>query len=141
MTQDAAARAQAILDITRRLTEVVMNETARMEARQPLEVSDEKNRLVNAYRLEMARISQDRATIEDAPAPIMVELKQATEALHQAMAAHETALSALKLVAEGLVQAMAEEVARQRGAAPAYGSNGSMETTTGPLPTLIDRSA
>jgi hypothetical protein len=71
----------------------------------------------------------------------MSELKRATETLHSAMADHENALNALKLVTEGLVQAMAEEVSRQRGAAPGYGASGSMEAAAGPIPTIVDRSA
>ena len=68
-------------------------------------------------------------------------LKTATLSLHEALAAHELELGALKVVTEGLVQAMAEEVSRQRGGGRSYGAHGGVEAAGGPTPALVDRSA
>lgn len=144
IADDAADRAEQLLLMTERLTAIAVEETRRIEAREALldgPESDEKNRLANAYRLELARIKQDQSLIQGAPPALLAKLRQNTVALHEAMAAHELALHAVKIVSEGLVHAMAEEVARQRGSGAAYSAQGSLETRTGPNPTVLDRSA
>lgn len=137
-------RAEQLLLLSDRLIELCAEETRRIEARlPPIEgaLMDEKNRLANAYRLELARIKQDPALISEAPPALLSTLKQRTLRLQEALDAHEMALGAVKLVAEGLVQAMAEEVARQRGGAPAYGATGGVAASRSPIPVTLDRSA
>lgn len=73
---------------------------------------------MNAYRLELARVKQEPSLIDPAPPALLVQLRAKTVRLHEALAAHEIALGAVKLITEGLVQAMAEEVARQRAGHP-----------------------
>jgi hypothetical protein len=54
-----------------RLLALMVEETGLIEARKPLPQGgrdEERNRLVNAYRLEMARIRQEPALIAEAPA-------------------------------------------------------------------------
>ena len=141
---DAAERAEQLVLLTQRLTAIVLDETRRIDAREPPldgAEADEKNRLSNAYRLELARIKQEPAMIEGAPPALMHRLLQETEALHAALAKHEIALNAVKIITEGLVQAMAEEVSRQRGGAVAYTPQGVIDAPSQPTPTLIDRSA
>lgn len=144
IADDAADRAEQLLTLTQRLIAIAKDETQRIEARQPLlggAQADEKNRLANAYRLELARIRQDPNLIIGAPGALLAELRSSTELLHQTMSAHSDALGAVKLVTEGLVHAMAEEVARQRNASPRYGADGGVNAPTTPGPTLVDRSA
>jgi hypothetical protein len=144
LADDAKDRAEQLLLITERLTALVELETQRMEARQPpldgVE-AEEKTRLANAYRLELARVKQDRSLIEGAPPPLLAQLRQSTVILHEKLAAHETALNAVKIVSEGLVQAMAEEVVRQRGGDAHYGANGERVAPNGLGPAVLDRSA
>ena len=137
-------RAEQIALAAERLTELVEEETRRMKARKaPLAgaEADEKNRLANTYRFELTRIKEDPSLIKTAPAAALVRLKQSTIALQNALAANEIELEALKFVTEGLVQAMAEEVARQRGGSRSYGARGGVENASGPNPALIDRRA
>ena len=144
LADDAQDRAEQLLLVTERLTALVSEETRRIDARQPLlegAEADEKNRLANAYRLELTRIRQDRALIEGARPETLEQLRQRTVALHEALAAHELALSAVKTVTEGLVQAIAEEVVRQRGGAGNYGAGGAPVAATGPQPAILDRNA
>ncbi len=141
---DSAERAEQLVLLTQRLTAIVLEETRRIDAREPPldgAEADEKNRLSNAYRLELARIKQEPSMIEGAPSTLMHRLRQETEALHAALAKHEIALNAVKIITEGLVQAMAEEVSRQRGGAGGYTPQGVIDTPSQPTPTLIDRSA
>lgn len=143
IANNAADRVEQILIVTERLTSLIEEETRRIECRQPPlsgAEAEEKNRLVNAYRLEMTRIGHDRSLIEGAPPALLTQLRMQTTALHERLALHEEALGAIKLVTEGLVQAMAEEVVRQRGGGAGYSANGSLGTQKAPQPALIDRS-
>ena len=143
IADDAAHRVEQLLLMTERLAALAAEDTRRIEARQPLveAETDEKNRLANAYRLELARIKQDHALIQAAPAALLDRLRQSTIALHKTLDAHELALNAVKVVSEGLVHAMAEEVVRQRGSGASYSAKGSLDTHAGPSPTVLDRSA
>jgi hypothetical protein len=144
LADDAKDRVEQLLLISERLTALIDAETQRIEARQPPlegEEAEEKTRLANAYRLELARVKHDRSLIEGAPPAALAQLRQSTVALHEKLAAHETALNAVKLVAEGLVHAMAEEVVRQRGGDANYGASGELVASNGLGPAVLDRSA
>jgi len=144
LADDARDRAEQLLLVTDRLAAIVAEETQRIEARQPpLEGpdADEKNRLANTYRLELARIKQDPALIQAAPPALLQRLKQRTLALHECLAKHELSLNAVKIISEGLVQAMAEEIVRQRNGASNYGSSGAPAAPAGPSPAVLDRNA
>lgn len=137
-------RAEQLLLLTERLTELVVEETRRIDAREaPLEgaLADEKQRLANAYRLELARVKDDKSLLEGAPAPLLAKLRERTALLQEMLSVHEIALSAVKLISEGMVQAMAEEVTRQRGGEAQYGAHGGLNNPAGPRPAVLDRQA
>jgi hypothetical protein len=144
LADDAAHRAEQLVMVTERLTALVAEDTRRIEARQPPldgAEGEEKNRLSNIYRLELTRIKHDRSLIEGAAPETLTQLRTSTEKLHETLAAHEMALNAVKMVSEGLVHAMAEEVARQRTGDAQYGANGGLAAPVSPTPTVLDRSA
>lgn len=139
-----ADRAEQLVLLTERLAALVVEETARIEARAPTAppaLVAEKERLANAYRLELARIRDDRSLIAGAPAALLDQLKENTRRLQDALSAHEIALGAVKIVAEGLVQAMAEEIGRQRAQARPYAADGTRAPSAGPQPVTLDKSA
>ncbi len=143
IADNAKDRVEQLLIVTERLIVLIGEETRRVEARQPAlsgAEAEEKNRLANAYRLELARIKQERALVEGAPPRLLAQLRASTARFHESLAAHEIALGAVKIIAEGLVQAMAEEVVRQRGSAASYGARGSM-APPGVSPAIVDRTA
>ena len=144
LADDAQDRVEQLLLISERLTALIDAETQRIEARQPPldgAEAEEKTRLANAYRLELARVKQDRSLIEGAPPALLAQLRQSTAAMHEKLAAHETALNAVKVIAEGLVHAMAEEVVRQRGGDANYGASGELVAPNGLGPAVLDRNA
>ncbi|MBX3430219.1 MAG: hypothetical protein KF779_11625 [Hyphomonadaceae bacterium] len=143
IADDAAHRVEQLLLMTERLAALAAEDTRRIQAREPLveAATDEKNRLANAYRLELARIKQDSALIQAAPAALLDRLRLSTIALHKTLDAHELALNAVKVISEGLVHAMAEEVVRQRGSGANYSPSGALDARVAPSPTVLDRSA
>jgi hypothetical protein len=144
LADDARDRAEQLVLITERLAAMVAEETRRIDAREPPldgAEADEKNRLANAYRLELARIKQDPGLIQSAPQPLLQKLRQRTVDLHEHLAKHEISLNAVKLVSEGLVHAIAEEIVRQRNGAANYGAQGGLNAPKGPNPAVLDRNA
>lgn len=128
IADDAADRAEQILLLTARLTEIVERETAALAAGRPASPDTPENaelqRLANAYRLEMARIKAEPALIADAPRPVRERLQGATAALQVRLDGYAVALGAAREVAEGLMRAMAEEVQKLRSGPPGYGAQG-----------------
>ncbi|MEJ0059515.1 MAG: flagellar basal body protein [Terricaulis sp.] len=144
IADDAADRVEQLLLLTERLGILVKEETRLIDAREPPldgALGEEKARLANAYRLELARIKQERSLIEGAPPHKLSQLRRQTEALQLILAAHETSLAAVKMIAEGLAQAMAEEVSRQLGGPRNYGASGGVAASGGPIPVALDRKA
>ncbi|MBL8530140.1 MAG: flagellar basal-body protein FlbY [Hyphomonadaceae bacterium] len=144
LADDAADRAEQLLLVTERLALLVQEETRRIDARQPPldgAEAEEKNRLANAYRLELTRIKHDPSLIAAAPPATLARLRANTAALQQSLAQHEIALNAVKTITEGLVEAMAQEIVRQRAGSASYGAGGAVEAGSGPLPAVIDRTA
>ena len=144
MAKDPGDRAEQLIMITERLTALIELERERIEARlPPLEGEEavERDRLTNAYRLELTRIKMEPELIQGAPLAALNRLKASTKALHEELARHEIALGAVKFVAEGLVQAMAEEITRQKISARGYGAGGGMAKSNSPNPVALDRLA
>jgi hypothetical protein len=144
IADNSGDRAEQLILLTERLAALITDETKCIAAREPPlsgALAEEKSRLANAYRLELARIKQDRALLADAPPHLLAQLKARTAHLQDALAEHEIALEAVKLIAEGLVQAMAEETARQRGGSRGYSPTGDLAAQSGPTPVALDRTA
>jgi hypothetical protein len=121
---DPAQRVEQLIQLTERLTKFLKAELKAFEARRPQDAaanSAETQRLANLYRHESARIRADPSLIAGAPANLRRRLIEATTAFDEVLARHGRALYAAKTITEGLVRAIAEEVAQQRRRVSAYG--------------------
>jgi len=128
MTELAAAngaeRTQALLNLTNRLTELIKKETALFRQRRPedaISLQDEKTKLANIYRAEVARAGQEPARFAGASVSIKTALRKSTELFHKALTENGHVVNAAKVVAEGVVKAIADEAVRQRSAGGGYG--------------------
>jgi hypothetical protein len=127
--ENAADRVDQLVILTERLTELVAAQALAFEQHRPQDAAgfvEETSRLANLYRHESARVRAKPAMIAEAPLAERLRLTRATEAFDAVLARQARALDAAKTVTEGLVRAIAEEVAvqRQKGAASAYGPTG-----------------
>lgn len=119
-------RVQQLIGLTERLTGLLTAETAAFEARRPHEVaaqSAETARLANIYRHETARIKSDPALVKSAAPAARARLVEATRRFEAVLDRHGRSLAAAKRITEGLVQAIAEEVAATRDARSPYRAN------------------
>lgn len=123
----AAERVRQLTTLTGRLTERLAAETAAFEARRPQDVAAgiaETQDLANIYRRESARLKADPRQLSEAPASDRMALIRATEAFEAVLTRHNLAVEAARTVSEGLVQAIAHEVASARAQGAGYGASG-----------------
>lgn len=127
--ENAADRVEQLIVLTERLTELVAAQALAFEQHRPQDAAaslEETTKLANLYRHESAKVRARPALIGGAPIAARTRLTRATEAFDAVLARQSRALNAAKTVTEGLVRAIAEEVAaqRERGAPDGYGPTG-----------------
>lgn len=115
--KDPAERVEMLIELTERLTGLIDKETGLFEANRPGEArafQDEKQQLANIYRKETARIAQDASLVAEAPGERRHHLAALTDTMYAAVDRNRHAADALRAVTEGVVRAVADEVARTR---------------------------
>ncbi len=120
-------RIEPMIRLTEQLTQLIARQAAAFEAHRPQDAAatmEETAALANLYRREAALFRQARTELMAAPIALRRRLVQATEAFDAVMSRQERALHGAKTVTEGLVHAIAQEVANQRGANAGYGPSG-----------------
>lgn len=130
---DSADRVEQLIILTERLTALITLECQAYEARRPQDAAphvEETQRLANIYRHESARVRGDPGLVFGAPADQRQKLVRATEAFDAVLARHGRAIHAAKTVTEGLVRAIAEEVASQRERASGYGPGAALTASS-----------
>ena len=118
------SRADALLRLTVRLTALVRSETQLFQRRRPQDavaLQDEKTKLANIYRSEVARARAEPSRFAGASVAVKNSLRQATETFHTALAENSRAVTAMKVITEGVVRAIADEAERQRNTGNGYG--------------------
>src|SRR5436190_15361739 len=123
---DASERVEQLIGLTERLTELIGQECQAFEQRKPHEVAltlEETSKLANLYRHESLKLRNNVALVQAAPLAKRMRLMRATEAFDAVLARHGRALEAAKTVTEGLVRAVAQEVAASRATGVGYGGS------------------
>ncbi len=125
---DADDRVHQLTLLTERLTDLIAKEALAFESHRPHEAAqyvEETAKLANVYRHESMRVRANVALVEAAKPELRQRLIRATEAFDAVLARQARAVSAAKTVTEGLVHAVASEIANQRAApATTYGAGG-----------------
>jgi hypothetical protein len=124
MTDHAERNVEQLIVLTERMTAQMAADTADFEARRPLLAAGRMAataELANVYRHESTRVKSDPSLIAGASQTARLRLRRATEAFEAVLARHSRALEAAKTVTEGVVRAIAEEVARNRSTGSGYG--------------------
>ena len=130
---DSTDRVDQLIALTERLTELIAQEAQAFEQHRPQDASaklPEVSKLANIYRHESARVRETPSLIASASITQRTRLVRATEAFDAVLARQGRALEAAKTVTEGLVRAIAEEVADQRAGAAGYGPTALTTTPT-----------
>jgi hypothetical protein len=123
---DHSAALEAIVTLTEKLTALLADQARAFEQHRPQDAArglDEISRLTNVYRTASAHVRSQPQMIEAASDDLRRRLLRATEAFDAVLERQGRALAATKTVTEGLVKAIAEEIAAKRGVGQAYGPN------------------
>lgn len=129
-------RAEGLIRLTGRLTQLLEQETALFEARKPHEavgLQAEKTKLATLYRAETQRAAKDRSRLAGLDPVLKARLTDSTLAFEAALKRNGAAVEALKALTEGLVKALAHEAARQKTAGAGYGPNAAHGSGIGAL--------
>ncbi len=121
---DCDDRVEQLIILTERLTDLIAKQSAAFEARRPHEAAqyvDEVAKLANLYRHESTKVRGNVALVQGASLQRRQRLVRATEAFDAVLARQGRAVTAAKTVTEGLVRAIAEEIAVQRPTGAGYG--------------------
>ena len=135
---------QRLIALTEQLTERMRLDAEAFEARRPHEAAgriDETQKLANLYRFESDRVRQNPAMVAGASPTLRQKLARASVAFEATLARHGRAVYALKTVTEGVVKAIAEEVAKARAATAGYGPGARMTTSDTAVAIALNRRA
>jgi hypothetical protein len=116
----------AIVDLTEKLTALLADQARAFEQHRPQDAAAklaEISRLTNVYRAASNHLRGQPQIVEAAPLELRRRLLRATEAFEAVLERQGRALAASKTVTEGLVKAIAEEIAAKRSVGQAYGPN------------------
>ena len=120
-------RARQLLALTVRLGERLQRETEVLEAHRPQDLYsgiEETQSLSNLYRHESARIKKDPSLLDGMTPPEKLALRKATEIFQERLHRYELAVNAAKIVTEGVIAAVAEDLNRMRASHMTYGAKG-----------------
>jgi len=135
----ATAHARRLVKLTEQLTNRLEGETAAFAERRPQDVVTglaQTQELANQYRRESAQLKAAPAIMASAPASERMALIKATEKFEDVLSRHARAVEAARVISEGLVQAIAGEVAAARAMGSGYGASGRATAGDGTAITL-----
>ena len=121
---DAPELVEQLITLTERLTALLAEQATAFEARRPQAAAASAARcemLATLYRRESARVRADPKLVAGAPAARRQKLVEATRTFEATLKRHGRAIYAAKTVTEGVMQAIAQEVARKRMPVAGYG--------------------
>jgi len=125
--ETSTLRARQLINLTQALTERLSAESAAFRAHRAQDVAAgmaETQELANLYRRESAQAKAAPAFLTVIPADLREALISATQAFESVLAEHASTVDAARQVSEGLVRAIAAEVAGARAQGVGYGASG-----------------
>jgi hypothetical protein len=114
-------RLDQLLAVSRRLGDAIEADIAALEKGEfgELKTTDPEIERLCAFYAREVKALKTEGGIKQAPAPLLAALREAGTRLDSLLRNHERLVTAMRQAAEGLVQAVAEDVERsRRGAAP-----------------------
>ena len=117
---------EAVVRLTDRLTELLADQARAFEQHRPQDAAaglPEVTRLTHLYTAASAAVRAQPKLLETASPQLRRRLLAATEAFDAVLQRQGRALAASKTVTEGLVKAIADEIAAARNVGRAYGPN------------------
>lgn len=130
-TESARVRVQQLIHLTTTLTERLRVERDAFQARRPQDVAHgmaETQELANHYRRESAQVKATPGFLTLITPQERDSLIEATKEFEAVLTEHAQTVEAARHVSEGLVKAIASEVASTRAQGTGYGASGRAST-------------
>ncbi len=121
---DANQRADNLIALTRKLTDLLATETALLKEKRPSEITsinEEKSKLTAMYQRELADLKGDPRKIQALTKDRRDSLKSITADFRKATNRHMHTLQNYRTISEGIVKSVADEVAAKDVPAAGYG--------------------
>jgi hypothetical protein len=115
---------EAMLEVTERLTHLLAEQARAFEAQRPQDAAadmPEVSQLASLYRAGSEGLRAQPALLKGVDPALRQRLVRATEAFEAVLDRQGRALTASKTVTEGVVKAIADEIAARRNIGQAYG--------------------
>jgi len=115
---------EAVVTLTEKLTALLAEQARAFEQHRPQDAAarlPEVTKLTQVYTAASAAVRAQPKLVEAAPMPLRRRLLRATEAFDAVLQRQGRALAASKTITEGIVKAIADEVAVKRNVGRAYG--------------------
>jgi hypothetical protein len=144
IANDASDLMDQLILLTRRLADVAERQAALFEANRLAEaqpLTDEAGRLGAVYAMESRRIAQNPSLLSEASRELKAALTEETLRFRKAMELHERSIERQRMLAEGLVRAIAEEAVAARPAPIAYGPGATHSGSRDTSAVALDRRA
>jgi hypothetical protein len=142
MSDSGSAGLTAIIELTETLTGLLADQARAFEEHRPQDAAaslPEVTRLATLYREGSAKVRAQPSIVAAAPAALKRRLLRATEAFEAVLERQGRAVAASKTITEGLVKAIADEIAAKRAQTQAYGPAGARKPAA--LAIALDRQA
>ena len=139
-----ADRAEQLIALTERLTQLVEANSAHLEKRQAKEIlntQDESAKLSNLYAQEMELIKHNKNLLSGIDSGLKEKLKRSTEYFQDKLKEHELLLRRMRSVTEGLIKSVANELAARNETQKGYASDASLAKprTAGPATLTLNK--
>lgn len=118
-----------LLDLTERLIALIRRENEFLRTHRPSEAAslvEEKAGLSAAYTKEMKAAKANPDILGPKDSPARTELRTLTEAFQNELIRHGRILTRLRVVTEGIVKSIGEEINRDNQPPMGYGATGTM---------------
>ncbi len=129
-------RARDLVLLTTRLTGLVEQEILLITERRPLELArldEERTRLAAIYAREMAVIRREKGALHAFAPDLRMELTTATERFRSALDKHRLAVERVRRVTEGIVKAIANDIAARHSPPVGYGRHAAATNRMKPM--------
>ncbi len=124
-------RVEQLIILTDRLTALIKQETVLLQEHRAQEITafqDERAKLSTLYAQEMALIKENKALIEGVESKLSAQLKDKTATFQNALDNHASILKRVQSVTEGMIKAVAEDLAEKNTSQTHYGNDGALRT-------------
>jgi len=118
---------EALIGVTRRLTDLLVAEIAALRAMRPRDIAplqEEKTLLTGQYERGLKNLQKTVPSLDAMDSELSAELTQSTAQLQDVISDNRRALEAAREVNERLISTIADEIGRQRNPAGSYGPGG-----------------